>query len=63
MTDDTTAAMLTTGQVARRLGVSAERVLEYIADGQLRAYRLGHRTVRVDPADLARFLTGRATAG
>jgi excisionase family DNA binding protein len=61
MTTHTTPPLLTTAQVAERLAVSVDTVLDLIAAGQLRAHRLGHRTIRVDPADVAQLLALSAT--
>jgi excisionase family DNA binding protein len=43
-------------EVAERLRVSRRTVQAWIASGRLRVVRLGRRCVRVDPAELARFL-------
>ena len=57
--------MLTPPQVARRLGVSADKVLSYIRNGELRAYDLatkrgGRPRYHIDPADLQAFLAARS---
>jgi excisionase family DNA binding protein len=55
---------LTPPTVAKRLGVDAHRVLDWIRQGKLRAVNLGDGAVRpryrVDPGDLQDFLDGRA---
>jgi excisionase family DNA binding protein len=43
-------------EVAEHLGVSRRTVQAWIASGRLRVVRLGRRCVRIDPAELARFV-------
>jgi len=50
---------LTTGQVAASLRVSASFVRELVARGDLKAYRLGRKTIRIAPADLSAYLQTR----
>ena len=47
--------LLTVPEVADALHVSSRSVQRYIADGQLRATRIGH-AVRLDPSDVASFV-------
>lgn len=44
--------MLSIAQVAHVLGVSTSSVRRMISQGQLKAYRYGDRSIRIDPADL-----------
>lgn len=48
------AAMLTKLQVAEHWGVSLSTVDRMIARGELRAFTVGARAVRIDPRDLDR---------
>ncbi len=51
--------LVTVRQAARRLGV-AERVLRHaVRSGDLPAYRLGQRTVRLKPTDLDDWIQNR----
>lgn len=43
---------LTISQVAEVTQTSAPTVRRWIARGELKAYRLGPRNIRIDPADL-----------
>ncbi len=55
----TISPLLTADQAARRLGVSAETVRRWIADGRLDGVRLGDGPLaryRIDPDALERFL-------
>jgi excisionase family DNA binding protein len=52
--------MLTIKQVANRLSCSPALVLGLIHTGQINAIRLG-RAFRVEPEELARFLSTRRT--
>ena len=51
---DAGAPWLTTGEVARRVGVSRQTVVNWVKKGLLPGVRLGGRT-RIAPAALARF--------
>ncbi len=60
-----TPRMLTPPQVAKRLGVSAEKIVNWIRSGELLAIDVAVRgsqrpRFRVDPIDLAVFLDQRA---
>ena len=46
---------LTIAQVAKALQVEALTVRRWISAGDLRAYRYGPRTIRIDPADVKRM--------
>lgn len=46
--------------VANELGVSDRTVRRYIADGKLSAFRPSQRTIRIDPAELDRFISTSA---
>ena len=48
------ARMLTKNQVAAHWGVSLSTIDRMIARGELRAYHVGPRAVRIDPRDLDR---------
>ena len=54
--------MMTPDDVAERLQVSKATVLRLAKAERLRALRVGRKTVRFDPAEVARFLEagGRA---
>jgi excisionase family DNA binding protein len=60
------ATFLTTPQVAKRLGVNADKVLNWIRRGELRAINITNKIggkrprYRVAESDLAAFLTSRA---
>ena len=43
-------------EVAHQLGVDVESVRRWIRRGWLRATKLGHKTIRIAPADLNAFL-------
>ena len=43
-------------EVAHQLGVDVESVRRWIRRGWLRATKLGHKTIRITPADLSAFL-------
>jgi len=43
-------------EVAHQLGVDPESVRVWIRRGWLRATKLGHKTIRITPADLNAFL-------
>ena len=47
--------LLTIDQAAESLGVSDRSVRRYVARRKLAVIRLGHRTVRIRPADLEKF--------
>ena len=55
-----TPRLLTLRETAERLGVSVDTVRRRIAEGALPAIQLGGRgtSVRVDPAELERWLYG-----
>lgn len=44
--------MLSQAQTAEFYGVSLSTVRRWIAQGKLRAYKIGSRAIRIDPADL-----------
>lgn len=52
---------LTVKQVAEQLSVSVIQVRRLITDKQLPAYRLGYRSYRIDPKDLANFKKQKRT--
>ena len=61
----TSERMLTPPQVARRLGVSADKIHAYIRNGELRAYDLatrpgGRPRYHIEPTELQAFLASRA---
>lgn len=47
--------LLTKSEAAAQIGVSDRTIHRYIADGEVATVRVG-RTVRIDPAELDRFL-------
>ena len=53
------ARLLTTNEVAARLGVHPVTVREWVRSGALASLRLGNRTRRVSEQDLAAFLRER----
>jgi excisionase family DNA binding protein len=55
--------LLTTREVADRLGVSTETVLRWIASRGLPARRLTSRAIRYDEAELEAWLEQRSTTG
>jgi excisionase family DNA binding protein len=50
-------------EVARRLGVSRDSVLDWTRAGRLPSVRLGHRTIKYFWPDVLAALRGRAAAG
>lgn len=54
--------LLTTREVAERLGISSETVLRWIETRGLPARRLTSRAIRYDEAELDAWLEARATA-
>jgi excisionase family DNA binding protein len=50
-----TVNLLSTAIAGKRLGVHPQTIRNWIREGRLRGYRVGHQ-LRVDPADLAAFL-------
>ena len=52
---------LTTTQVAAALGVSPSFVCVLVARGEIKSYRLGRKTIRISPEDLATYLAARRT--
>ena len=54
--DAATPAAYTMNGVAEQLGVSRETVRRMIARGELRAYKVGPKLVRIDPADVAKVM-------
>jgi len=55
--------LLTTDEVAERLGVHPVTVRNWVRSGALASLRLGHRTRRVTEQDLASFLRERREGG
>lgn len=53
-----TVNVLTPEQVAERVQVNKATVLRWIKAGRLPAVKLGHKTIRIEEADLERFLKG-----
>lgn len=51
-------AMISPKEAARRLGVSAETIRDWIRDGRLRASKLTRRTIRIPVADVERLIEG-----
>ena len=48
--------MYTVQEAADYLGVSTKTIYKWIAEGSLRAQRLGKRLIRVDEIDLYNFI-------
>jgi excisionase family DNA binding protein len=55
--------LLSQQAAAEYLGVTERTIRNYVSRGQLRAYRVGGRLVRVDQADLDELLRPIPTAG
>lgn len=55
--------LLTIAEVASRLGVAQRYVRTLIAEGRLRAIRLGPRCMRVSEHDFARLIAERRSGG
>ncbi len=51
--------LLTYADVAEQLGCSVRAIRRHVSDGTLPVIRIGHRTRRVRPDDLDRFLLER----
>ena len=51
--------MLTTKQVAERLGVTTRTIYEWVKLGRIKARKLGYRTLRFLLADIVKFEEGR----
>ena len=51
---------LAVGEVAELLSVSPDTVRREVSRGQLRALRIGRRLLRIEPAEVARYLAARA---
>ena len=54
-----TAKYLTKKQAAEMLQVSQRQVQKWIAEGSLKSHRLGHRTLRIEAADLQSFVKAK----
>jgi excisionase family DNA binding protein len=52
--------LLSVAQVSTRLQCASSTVRKLIADGELRASRIGNRTIRISETDLHTYLNGRA---
>lgn len=52
----------TPAEVASQLGVCKVTILRRIRSGEIRAVRLGPRTLKISEADLAEYLTQNKTA-
>lgn len=55
-------ALLSQAQAAEYLGVTDRTIRNYVSRGELPAYRVGGRVVRIDPADLEKLLRRIPTA-
>ncbi|HTX96334.1 MAG TPA: helix-turn-helix domain-containing protein [Mycobacterium sp.] len=51
--------LLSTQQASAYLGISPNTLRKYVADGGLKAYRLGEKLLKYDPADLNEFLQSK----
>ena len=54
------AMWISTEEAAERLGVCSETIRNYVRAGKLKAYKIGYRTIRIDPDDLKVFVLGGA---
>ena len=54
--------LITRQEAAGALGVSLRTLDDLIHRGSLRAYRIGPKLVRIDPADLEAFVAARLVA-
>jgi excisionase family DNA binding protein len=54
-------AFITITKAAERLSVSDDLIRRAIRDGELKALRLGHRTVRISMVALAAYVTAMAS--
>ena len=54
---------LTVGDVAARMKCTPRTVRNWIASGELKAYRYGARMIRIDPADLKKMRRPVTTIG
>ena len=52
--------LLSVTQVSSKLQCARSTVRKLIADGELRAFRISNRTIRISEADLQAYLGGRA---
>lgn len=55
--------MLSIDEAGAYCGVTGRTIRRYIAEGRLKAHRLGPRLVKIDPADLKAIFTVIPTAG
>lgn len=60
---DVSSNYISLDQAAERLGVNPRTIRGYIAAGDLPAYRLGKRLIRVRPEDIDALLRRIPTAG
>lgn len=51
--------LYTPAQAAERLQVSKKTIFRRIADGSIKAIRLGNKTIRIEEADLQAFIDGK----
>lgn len=49
-------------QAAEKLGVCKATILRYIKSGDLKVYRLGTKTIRIDEKELEAFIQGATEA-
>lgn len=63
MTAATKRRWMTQAEAADYLGVTERTIRRYIAEGQLRGYRLGRRALRLDQADVDALLRPIPTTG
>ena len=52
--------LLSVAQVSAKLQCARSTVRKLVADGELRASRIGTRTIRISEADIQAYLNGRA---
>jgi excisionase family DNA binding protein len=55
--------LITLSAAAEQLGVCTRTIRRWISEGELRAYRVGPRILRVDQADLDKLLRPLPTLG
>lgn len=55
--------LLTIDQAGERCGLTGRTIRRYIAEGRLKAHRIGPRLIRIDPADLKAMYETIPTVG
>lgn len=60
---DASPSVITQAEAADRLGVTDRTIRRWVAEGRIRAYRVGPRLVRVDSGDVDAMLAPIPTFG